>query len=196
MVNDLTDTHHKKPKLALQTSKSLDNFSDKLDNFPDNQTISINIPTGITSPPPFYTKRQKKLRMTRFKLFPIRQQISQPINNYRASTLPSSPEEHTFLPTYSTANATQNDNLVTPKDNFVDNTSVNDDTDIPFKVYSKTNYLFLPHLFKSKSFCFQLYYETLACYIQLSLHLNYSSKLILKQLQLLKFKSTIHLNQH
>ena len=64
MVNDLSDIHHKKPKVALQTSKLLDNFSDNLDNFSDNPTNSINNPTGNTSPPSFYTKRSNKLRMT------------------------------------------------------------------------------------------------------------------------------------
>ena len=60
MVNELNHTLRKKPKLALPTSKSLDNFSDTLNSFSDNQTPSINSPTSITSPPPFYTKRPKK----------------------------------------------------------------------------------------------------------------------------------------
>ena len=51
MVNDLNDIHHKKPKLALQTSKAVDNFCDNLDNFSDNPTNSFNNPTGITFPP-------------------------------------------------------------------------------------------------------------------------------------------------
>ena len=53
MVNDLNHTHRKKPKLALPTSKSLDNFSDTLTPFSDNRTPSINNPTGNTYPPPF-----------------------------------------------------------------------------------------------------------------------------------------------
>ena len=72
MLNDLSDTHHRKPKLAPQTSKALDNLS-------DNPTNSMNNPTGITPPPPFYTKRPTKLHTSRFKLFSKRQQISQPI---------------------------------------------------------------------------------------------------------------------
>ena len=56
MVNDLTDTNLKKNKLPLPTSKSLthvtdnplEDFSDKED-FSNNQTNSIIIPTGITS---------------------------------------------------------------------------------------------------------------------------------------------------
>ena len=63
MVNDLTDTHHKKPKLALQTSKSLTHMTDNpLDDFCENQTNPISNPTGITSPPPFYTKLQIEFR--------------------------------------------------------------------------------------------------------------------------------------
>ena len=46
MVNDLNDTHHYTPTLTLQTSKSLDNFS-------DNSTKSIINHTGITASPPF-----------------------------------------------------------------------------------------------------------------------------------------------
>ena len=77
--------------------------------------------------------------------------------------LNSSPEHHPTLPYYSTAITTQNDNLATPKDSLVDNKPVNDDTtDSPIKVYSKTDYPLFRHLFKPKSFCFQLYYETLA----------------------------------
>ena len=65
MVNDLNDTHRKKPKLTLSTSKSLDNFFDNLDHFSNNQTNSTNNPNGITSPPLFYSKRPNELRMTR-----------------------------------------------------------------------------------------------------------------------------------
>ena len=58
MVIDLTDTHHKKPKLAHQASTSLTHMTDNpLEDFSDNQTISINNPVGITSPPLFYTER-------------------------------------------------------------------------------------------------------------------------------------------
>ena len=82
MVNDLIDTHHHTPTLALQTSKSLDNFS-------DNPTNSIINHTGITSPPPFYTKRPNKLHMTRLKLFPERRYFLQAKINHRTSPLPS-----------------------------------------------------------------------------------------------------------
>ena len=78
MVNDLNHTNCKKLKIALPTSKSHDIFSDTLTPFPDIQTPSINNTTSFTSPPPFITKRPKKFRLTRFKLFPKRQPLSQP----------------------------------------------------------------------------------------------------------------------
>ena len=56
MVNDLNDTQNKKPKNPLFKSKSLDHFS-------DTSTTLINYSTGITSTPPFYTKRHNKLQM-------------------------------------------------------------------------------------------------------------------------------------
>ena len=36
MVNDLTDTHHIKPKVALQASKSLTHMTDNPQDIPDN----------------------------------------------------------------------------------------------------------------------------------------------------------------
>ena len=69
MVNDLNDTHQRKPKIALSTSKSLDNLS-------DTPTNLINYSTGVTSPPPFYTKRPNKLQMSKFKLFPKKHHFS------------------------------------------------------------------------------------------------------------------------
>ena len=106
--------------------------------------------------------------MTRFKLFPKRQQLSQPKINYRTSTLPSSPEQHPTLPNYSTANTTQNENLVTPNDNLVNNTPVNDDTDSPIKVYSKTNYPFPPPSFYNHNhFASNLLNSTLCTYTTL-----------------------------
>ena len=82
--------------------------------------------------------------MSKFKLFPKRQQVSQPTINHRTSTLPSSPEQHPTLPNYSTATTTQNDNLVTPNNNLVNNTLVSTDADSPIKIYSKINYPFPP----------------------------------------------------
>ena len=63
MINDFKNTHHQKTALPLKTSNSLDNSL-------DNSTNSNNNTIGITSPPHFYSKRPKKLHLTRFKLFP------------------------------------------------------------------------------------------------------------------------------
>ena len=59
MVNDLHDTRNKKPKNPFLKSKSLDHLS-------DTSTNLINHSTGITSPPPFYTKRPNKLQIPKF----------------------------------------------------------------------------------------------------------------------------------
>ena len=116
MVNDLNHTHSKNTKLALSTSKSHDNFSDTLNPSTDNQTSSINNTTGNTSPPHFYTKRPNGFRLTKLKLFPKRQPLSQPTIHYRTSMLSSSQEQNPTLPNYSNANAIQHDNYVNQRD--------------------------------------------------------------------------------
>ena len=83
MINDLYTTENKRPKNPLLKSKSLDRFS-------DTSTTLINHPTGITSPPPFYTKRPNKLQIPKFKLFPKRHPFSQPQTTLQTSTLPFS----------------------------------------------------------------------------------------------------------
>ena len=82
MVNDLSHTHQKNPKLTLLTSKPQKNFSDTSNPFTDNPTPSINNTKGITSPPPFYTKLPNKFRLTRLKSFPKRSPLSQPTIKY------------------------------------------------------------------------------------------------------------------
>ena len=136
IVNDVNSTHRKKPKLALPISKSHDNFSDTLYPFVDNQTPSINNINGITSPPTFYTKRQNKFRLTRLKVFPKRQPLSQPTIKYPTSMLPSSQEQNPTLPNYPTTDViqhdnytNQHDNLTTQPDNLTDNISFTNGTD-------------------------------------------------------------------
>ena len=65
MVNDLHDTQSKKPRNPIFKSKSLDHLS-------DTSTNLMNHSTGLTSPPPFYTKRPNKLQFPKFSLFPKR----------------------------------------------------------------------------------------------------------------------------
>ena len=66
MVNDLNDNHHNKLKLALKGSKSspLTHITDKpLDELSifDDPTNNTPNPTGIISPPTFYTERPTRL---------------------------------------------------------------------------------------------------------------------------------------
>ena len=135
MVNDLHDTQNKKPKNPFFKSKSLDYLS-------DTSTNLINHSTGITSPPPFSTKRPNKLQIPKFKLFPKRHHFSDPKITFQPSTLPSS-EQHPTLPDYYTTNSHPNDNLTTQHDTLT-NTSVTSNTDTPIKIYSRVNYRFPP----------------------------------------------------
>ena len=135
MANDLNENQNKKPKNTLSKSKSLNHFS-------DTSTTLMNHSTGITSPPPFYTKRHNKLQMPKFKSFPKRPHFSHPKITLHPSTLPSF-EQHPTLPNYSATNSHPNDNLATKHDTLI-NTSVTSDTDTPIKIYSRVNYLFPP----------------------------------------------------
>ena len=135
MVNDLHDTQNKKPKNPFLKSKSLDHLS-------DTSTNLINHSTGITSPPPFYTKRPIKLQIPKLKLFPKRRHFSHPKITFQASLLPSS-EQHPSLPNYSATNSHPKDNLATQHDTLI-NTSVTSNTDTPIKFYSRVNYPFPP----------------------------------------------------
>ena len=135
MVNDLHDSQNKKPKNPFLKSKSLDHLS-------DTSTKLINHSTGITSPPPFYTKRPNKLQIPKFELFPKRHHFSHLKSTFQLSTLSSS-EQHPSLPNYSTTNSHPNDNLATQHDTLI-NTSVTSNTDTPFKIYSRVNYSFPP----------------------------------------------------
>ena len=125
MVNDLHDSQNKKPKNPFLKSKSLDHLS-------DTSTNLINHSTGITSPPPFYTKRPKEHQLPKFKLFPKRHHFSHPKFTLQPSTLPAS-EQHPSLPNYSTTNSHPNDNLATQHDNLL-NASVTSNTDTPIKL--------------------------------------------------------------
>ena len=68
----------------------IDNPFDHFSNS-DDQTNHITTPTGITSPPPLYTKRPNKLdKMAQFKLLPERKQSFHPKTNHKTSPLLSS----------------------------------------------------------------------------------------------------------
>ena len=136
MVNDFNDTQNKKPKNLLFKSKSLDHFS-------DTSTNLINHSTGITSPPPFYTKRPNKLQIPKCNLFPKRHHFSHPKTTFQTSTLPFSPDQHPSLPNYSNNHSHPNDNLATPHDTST-NAPVTSNTYTPIKIYSRVNYPFPP----------------------------------------------------
>ena len=136
MVYDFNETQNKEPKSTLLKSKSIDNFS-------DTSTNLINHSTGITSPPPFYTKRPNKPQMPKFKLFPKRHHFSHPKTFLQTSTLPFSSEQHPSLPNYSNKHSHPNDNLATPHDTLT-NAPVTSNTDTPIKIYSRVNYPFPP----------------------------------------------------
>ena len=136
-VNDLHDSRNKIPKNTFLKSKSLDHLS-------DTSTNLFNHSTGITFPPPFYTKRPNKLQIPKFKLFPKRHHFFHPKITFQPSTLPSS-EQHPSLPNYSTTNSYDkpNDNLATQHDTLI-SSSITSNTDTPNKIYSRVNYPFPP----------------------------------------------------
>ena len=108
----------------------------------DTSTNLINHSTGITSPPPFYTKRSNKLQISKFKLFPKRHLFSRPKITLQTSTLPSS-EQHSSLPNYSNTNSHPTDNLAPQHDTLIKD-HVTSNTDTPIKIYSRVNYHFPP----------------------------------------------------
>ena len=115
-----------------------------MDHLSDTLTNLINHSTGITSPPPFYTKRPNKLQIPKYKLFPKRHHFSQPKITFQPSTVPPS-EQHPSLSNYFTPNSHPKDNLATQHDTII-NTSVTSNTDTPIKIYSRASYPFLRHL--------------------------------------------------
>ena len=90
---NLNETQNKKPKNTLFKSKSLDNFI-------ETSTNIINHSTDITSRPPFYTKRSKKLQFPKYNLLLKKHHNSHQKTALQPSPLPSSPVEHPSLPNY------------------------------------------------------------------------------------------------
>ena len=87
--------------MIIKTKKKTKNpflKSNSLDHFSDTSTDLIHYSTGITSPPPFYTKRPNKLQIPKFKLFPKRHHFSHPKSTLQTSTLPFSPDQQPSLP--------------------------------------------------------------------------------------------------
>ena len=154
MVNDFRNTHStRSPKSSSHLSNTPDNTSQEAPPNPFNTTgISPN-PTGITSPPPFYTKRPNKIsKITRSKFLPkSKQNSNQQIHNDQ-----SKPNTQSSLPPYSSINTNPTDYILNASPNYPLNTSsVTCEMDNPVRVYSKTNYSFPPPSFSSdhSDFC-------------------------------------------
>ena len=126
-------------KVHIKCQTLLTNPLDESSYNPNDTTDISSNPTGITSPPPFYTKRPNRIsKMTRFKFLPKRKQYSNqtPHNDHSKSNTQSS------LPHYSPVTTNSNDYTLTTS-------PVDCEMDTPVRVYSKTNYSFPPPSFNT-----------------------------------------------
>ena len=118
--------------------------------------IQLKNPSGITSPPPFYTKLPNRLHMTRFKLFPKRQQFHQrKIIIELPHCIPHQYNTQLYSSTQLTIQLHMTISLIT-------SLSLMTLTALSKYIPKQINF-FLHHLFKLKSFCFHYCYRTLAC---------------------------------
>ena len=136
MVNDFNDTLNRKPKNTLLKSKSLVNFS-------DTSTKLINHSTGITSPPPLFTKHPNKLQVSKIKLFPEDTTFLTRKLLFKHLHFLFSSEQHPSLPNSSNKSSHPYDNLATPHGTLT-NHPVTSNTGTPIKIFSRVNYPFPP----------------------------------------------------
>ena len=140
MINDIESVRSKtSSKSSNQLSTITENPLDESSFNPnDTRGISSN-PSGITLPPPFYTKRSNWIsKMTRFKFLTKRKQLS----NRTPHNTQSKSNTHSSLPHYSSVTINPND--------YPLNTSLIDcEMDTPVPIYSKTNYSFPPPSFNT-----------------------------------------------
>ena len=148
MVNDSRNTHSTKSlKSSSQLSNTSDNPSLEVTSNPINTTSISPNPTGITSPPPFYTKRSNKIsKITRFKFLPkCKSSPNQQMHNDQ-----SKPNTQSSLPPYSSINTNPTDYTLNTSPNYPLNpSSVTCEMDNPVRVHFKTNYSFPPPSFSS-----------------------------------------------
>ena len=146
MVHDFKNTR------STKSQKSSNNLSTHVD-IPINESSSNLLsttntpnPSGIISPPPFYTKRQNKLsKGSRFKFLPKRKQYP----NQTIHIEQSKSNTPTSLPNYSSVTTNPVDYTLNTPPNYPLNTpSVNYGMDNPPRIYSKTNYSFPPPSFQ------------------------------------------------
>ena len=106
MINDIESVRSKtSSKSSNQLSTITENPLDESSFNPNDTTGISSNPTGITSPPPFYSKRSSRIsEMTRFKFLPKRKQHS----NHTPHNTQSKSNTHSFLPHYSSVTASPN----------------------------------------------------------------------------------------
>ena len=120
-------------------SNITDNPLDESSYNPNDTTGISSNPTGITSPPPFNTKRPNQIsKMTRFKFLPKRKQYS----NQTPHNVHSKSNTQSSLPHYSPVTTNPNDYTLTTS-------PVDCEMDTPVRIYSKTNYSFPPPSFNT-----------------------------------------------
>ena len=140
MIHDLKYVRSKSfSKSSHQMSNITDNPLDESSYNPNDTTGISSNPTGITSPPPFYTKRPNRIsKMTRFKFLPKRKHYS----NQTPHNVHSKSNTQSSLPHYSSVTTNPNDYTLTTS-------PVDCEMDTPFRIYSKTNYSFPPPSFNT-----------------------------------------------
>ena len=149
-LNILTDdmVHDFKNTRSTKTQKSSNSLSTHIDIPLDQSSsnlLNTTNPSGIISPPPFFTKRPNKLsKVTRFKFLPKRKQYP----NQTIHIEQSKSNTPTSLPNYSAVTTNPTDYTLNASPNYHLNTSsVNYEMDNP-RVYSKTNYSSPPPSFQ------------------------------------------------
>ena len=148
MVHDFKNTRSKKcPKNSYRLFTNIEiPFDESSSNLLNTTHLSTN-PSGITSPPPFYTKKPnttKISKVTRFKFLPKRKQYP----NHTIQIDQSKSNTSAPLPHYSSVTTNPTDYTLNASPNFSLNTStVNCEMDNP-RVYSKPNYSFPPPSFQ------------------------------------------------
>ena len=140
MTHDLKNVRFESSsKSSHQMSNITDNPLDESSYNPNDTTGISSNPTGITSPPPFYTKRPYRIsKITRFKFLPKRKQYS----NQTLHNVHSKSNSQSSLPHYSPVTTNPNDYTLTTS-------PVDCEIDTPVRIYSKTNYSFPPPSFNT-----------------------------------------------
>ena len=138
MIHDLKNTRSKSSsKSSHQMPNITDNPVDESSYKPNDTTGISSNPTGITSPPPFYTKRPNRIsKMTRFKFLSKRK----PYSNQTSHNVHSKSNTQSSLPHYSPVTTNPNDYTLTTL-------SVDCEMDTPVRIYAKTKYSFPPPSF-------------------------------------------------